>query len=72
MLRMVRFDDVYLYRFDADGVPEWMPKDEATHYPTSKMAHEMKRNAKRHEGRSANIVVVKLRPSQQSGEGGKP
>lgn len=60
MIRMVRFDDVYLYRFDGFGVPQWMPKDEATHYPTSKMAHAMKRIAKQYEGESANIVVVKL------------
>jgi hypothetical protein len=60
-MRLVRFEDVYLYRFDGYGVPEWVPRDEATRYPTSKMAHAMKRIARQYEGDARNIVVVKLR-----------
>ena len=60
MMRMVRFEDVYLYRFDGYGVPEWLPREEATRYPSSKMAHAMKRTAKRYEGQEADIVVVKV------------
>lgn len=60
MMRMVRFDGTYLYRIDGYGVPEWMPKNQATYYPTSKMAHAMKRIAKRYYGQAANIVVVKV------------
>lgn len=59
-MRMVRFEDVYLYRFDGYGVPQWLPKGEATQYPTSKMAHAMKQIAKRYEGQDADIVVVRV------------
>ena len=62
--RMVRFEDVYLYRFDGFGIPQWMPKDEATLYPTSKMAHAMKRIARQYHGFDARIVVVKVVPKR--------
>lgn len=61
-MRRVRFDDVYLYRIDGYGVPQWVPREEATLYPTSKMAHGMKRIAQRYEGEAARIVVVKIVP----------
>lgn len=64
---MVRFEDVYLYRFDSFGIPQWMPKDQATYYPTSKMAHAMKKLAKRYEGDRADVVVVKLRTAPSVG-----
>lgn len=62
--RRVRFDDVYLLRFDGYGIPQWGPADEATLYPTSKMAHAMKRIAKRYEGEAANIAVVVVTPKR--------
>lgn len=62
MMRMVRFDDVYLYRFDRFGQPEWLPKDEATKYPTSKMAHAMKRIARKYVGDGAVVVRIVSRP----------
>jgi hypothetical protein len=70
-MRLVRFEDVYLYRFDGYGVPEWVPRDEATRYPTSKMAHAMKRIARQYEGDAKNIVVVKLRGASPQGDRGE-
>lgn len=70
MMRLVRFEDVYLYRFDGYGVPEWVPREDATRYPSSKMAHAMKRIARRYEGDAKNIVVVRV-PSNGEESGGR-
>lgn len=60
MIRLVRWDDVYLTGIDRTGYPWWGPRDEAQEFLTRKGAHVAKREARAAEG-STNIVVVRVR-----------
>ncbi len=57
--RFLRFDDVYLTNEDPTEF-SWGPRDEAHHFESSQQAHDIKREAKKYYGQTADIVVVRV------------